>query len=41
MTMSARQRNSSASSRNMLLDWTIPALYLCPINIPNRKAAIS
>jgi len=25
----------------MLLDWTIPALYLCPINIPNRKAAIS
>ena len=40
MTMSARQRNSSVP-RNMLLDWTIPALYICPINIPNRKAAIS
>jgi hypothetical protein len=39
MTMSARQRNSYVS-RNMLRDWTIPALYICSINIPNRKAAI-
>ncbi len=29
------------SLRNILLDWIIRVLHLCPINILNRKAAIS
>jgi hypothetical protein len=41
MTTFRRQGISSISSRNLFLDWIIPVLSLCPINIPNRKAAIS
>jgi hypothetical protein len=28
-------------TRNILLDRAIPAVHLCPMNIPDRKAALS